>query len=145
MAPTIHLGVRLDAYPDARCRHSEVTPRRLAIPDDLVHQLMGLEASRARDQGETPCTPTPKEPGQTRSNQLRSFPFGATLHLTDRWLSVEEIAEHLGISKDTVYAWIAKRQMPAHKVGRLWKFQRVEVDSWVKAGGAIDDAGKHES
>lgn len=58
--------------------------------------------------------------------------------MTDRWLSVEEITEHLGVSKDTVYAWIAKRNMPAHKVGRLWKFQKAEVDAWVKAGGASD-------
>jgi excisionase family DNA binding protein len=65
--------------------------------------------------------------------------------MTDRWLSVEDIAEHLGVSKDTIYAWITKRQMPAHKVGRLWKFQRVEIDAWVKAGGANDEAGTHES
>jgi len=65
--------------------------------------------------------------------------------MTDRWLSVEDIAEHLGVSKDTIYAWITKRQMPAHKVGRLWKFQRAEVDAWVKAGGANDEAGSHES
>ena len=58
--------------------------------------------------------------------------------MTDRWLSVEEITEHLGVSKDTVYAWISKRNMPAHKVGRLWKFQKMEVDAWVKAGGASD-------
>ena len=58
--------------------------------------------------------------------------------MTDRWLSVEEIAEHLGVSKDTVYAWIAKRNMPAHRVGRLWKFQKTEVDDWVKVGGASD-------
>ena len=58
--------------------------------------------------------------------------------MNDRWLSVEEITEHLGVSKDTVYAWISKRNMPAHKVGRLWKFQKAEVDAWVKAGGASD-------
>lgn len=56
--------------------------------------------------------------------------------MSDRWLSVEEIAEYLGTSKDTVYAWIAKKGMPAHRVGRFWKFQRVEVDTWVKSGGA---------
>lgn len=56
--------------------------------------------------------------------------------MTNRWLSVEEIAEHLGISKDTVYAWITKKGMPAHRVGRFWKFQRVEVDAWVRSGGA---------
>ncbi|WP_443093199.1 methylation-associated defense system helix-turn-helix domain-containing protein MAD1 [Duganella lactea] len=62
--------------------------------------------------------------------------------MTERWLSVEEIAEYLGISKDTVYAWISKKGMPAHRVGRFWKFQRVEIDTWVKSGGA--DEGKVE-
>ena len=56
--------------------------------------------------------------------------------MSDRWLSVEEIATHLGVSKDTIYAWIAKKHMPAHRVGRLWKFQKSEIDDWVKAGGA---------
>ncbi|NMM63084.1 helix-turn-helix domain-containing protein [Clostridium sp. P21] len=58
--------------------------------------------------------------------------------VTERWLSLEEIAEHLGISKDTVYRWINNKKMPAHKMGRLWKFKISEVDEWVKNGGAID-------
>ncbi|NUB23345.1 helix-turn-helix domain-containing protein [Azospirillum brasilense] len=59
--------------------------------------------------------------------------------MPDRWLSVEEIAVHLGVSKDTIYGWIAKKEMPAHKVGRLWKFKADEVDEWVRAGKAADD------
>lgn len=59
--------------------------------------------------------------------------------MTDRWLSVEEIADYLGVSRDTVYGWIAKRDMPAHKVGRLWKFKSDEVDEWVRNGRAADD------
>lgn len=39
---------------------------------------------------------------------------------------------------DTVYAWIAKKHMPAHRVGRLWKFQKIEVGCWVKAGGSSE-------
>ncbi|MBB3571133.1 excisionase family DNA binding protein [Rhizobium sp. BK491] len=58
--------------------------------------------------------------------------------MSDRWLSVEEIANYLGVSKDTVYGWITKRDMPAHKVGRLWKFKSDEVDSWVRAGKASE-------
>lgn len=49
-----------------------------------------------------------------------------------RWLSVDEIAAHLGIRPDTVYKWITRRHLPAHKVGRLWKFQQDEVDRWVR-------------
>jgi len=49
----------------------------------------------------------------------------------DRWLSVDDIAAHLGVKRDTVYKWINRRHMPAHKVGRLWKFRKQEVDQWV--------------
>ncbi|WP_116115747.1 helix-turn-helix domain-containing protein [Austwickia chelonae] len=52
--------------------------------------------------------------------------------MSQPWLSAEEIAVHLGVTKDTVYAWISDRGMPAHKVGRLWKFQSNEVDDWVR-------------
>lgn len=51
----------------------------------------------------------------------------------DRWLSVDEVAEHLGIKRDTVYKWIERRHLPAHKVGRLWKFCLSEVDAWVRS------------
>jgi excisionase family DNA binding protein len=58
-------------------------------------------------------------------------------------MSVEEIAGYLGVSKDTIYGWITKRDMPAHKVGRLWKFKSDEVDSWVRAGKASDEGSEH--
>ena len=56
--------------------------------------------------------------------------------MDDRWLNVDEIARYLGVSRDTVYAWITGRAMPAHKVGRLWKFKQGEVDAWVRQGHA---------
>ncbi len=56
--------------------------------------------------------------------------------IEDRWLSVEEISKYLGVSNDTVYRWIGKQRMPAHRMGRLWKFKKNEIDEWVKAGGA---------
>src|SRR6266567_5739353 len=49
----------------------------------------------------------------------------------DRWLSVDDIAAYLGVKRDTIYKWINRRRMPAHKVGRLWKFRKYEVDHWV--------------
>jgi excisionase family DNA binding protein len=58
--------------------------------------------------------------------------------MAEPWASVEDIGEHLGVSKDTIYAWIAKRDMPAHRVGRLWKFQHSEVDAWVRFGSAAE-------
>ena len=53
-----------------------------------------------------------------------------------RWISVVEVARHLGVGRDTVYRWIVSKGMPAHRVGRFWRFQLSEVDAWVKSGGA---------
>ena len=59
----------------------------------------------------------------------------------ERWLSVDEIAAHLGIKPPTVYKWIDRKNMPAHKVGRLWKFRAKEIDKWVESGKAGANEG----
>ena len=56
--------------------------------------------------------------------------------MDDSYLSVEQIAVYLGVSKDTVYTWITAKGMPANRLGRLWKFKKDDVDEWVKSGGA---------
>jgi len=56
-------------------------------------------------------------------------------HPAERWISVDEVTEHLGVSRDTIYRWIEGKALPAHRVGRLWKFKLSEVDAWVRAGG----------
>jgi excisionase family DNA binding protein len=61
------------------------------------------------------------------------------LLMQERWLSVGEIAAHLGVNPDTIYKWITRKKMPAHKLGRLWKFLASEVDQWVKGGHAAED------
>ncbi len=62
--------------------------------------------------------------------------------MQDRWLSVEEIAVYLGVSRDTIYTWVGKTDFPAHKVGRLWKFKTSEIDAWVRKKDAttIEDS-----
>ena len=52
----------------------------------------------------------------------------------ERWLSLEEISNHLGVSKDTIRGWIKKQTIPYHKVGRQYKFRISEVDAWVESG-----------
>jgi excisionase family DNA binding protein len=61
--------------------------------------------------------------------------------MPERWLSVEEAAAYLGIKRDTAYKWIDRKAMPAHKVGRLWKFRREEIDAWVRSGRAANSSG----
>jgi excisionase family DNA binding protein len=61
------------------------------------------------------------------------------------WYSLEEIARHLGVSKETIYRWLERRNIPAHRMGKLWKFKPSEVDQWVKDGGAGDDSSQKDS
>lgn len=54
----------------------------------------------------------------------------------ENWLSVAEIAEHLGVSKETIYRWLKTGGIPVNRIGKLWKFKASLVDLWVKRGGA---------
>lgn len=52
----------------------------------------------------------------------------------EKWVGIEEVAQHLDVNKDTIRNWIKKTNIPAHRVGRQWKFKLSEVDEWVKSG-----------
>jgi excisionase family DNA binding protein len=52
------------------------------------------------------------------------------------WVSIELVAQHLEVSKDTIYHWVEGEKIPAHRVGRFWKFKIDEIDQWVRDGGA---------
>jgi excisionase family DNA binding protein len=59
--------------------------------------------------------------------------------MTEPWASVDDAAKHLGVATDSIYRWIEHRGLPAHKIGRPWKFKLTEVDEWVRAEGASED------
>lgn len=53
----------------------------------------------------------------------------------DRWIGIEEAAGYMGVNKDTIRNWIKKGNgIPAHKLGKLWKFKKSELDAWIKSG-----------
>lgn len=63
---------------------------------------------------------------------------------TEPWVSVDEVAKHLDVVKDSVYRWIEGRHLPAHKIGRHWKFKLSEVDEWVRAAGTLGHEEKNK-
>jgi len=65
--------------------------------------------------------------------------------MTERWYSVDEVATHLGIGRETVYRWIDQRELPAHRIGKFWKFKISEVDAWVRRGAASPGADVKDS
>lgn len=57
----------------------------------------------------------------------------------EKWSTMKDVQEYLGVERESIMQWINKRNMPAYKVGRLWKFKLSEVDDWIRSGGASDD------
>lgn len=55
-------------------------------------------------------------------------------NISEAWVGINEAATHLGVTKDTIRNWIKKTDIPAHKIGKLWKFKLSELDEWVKSG-----------
>ena len=65
--------------------------------------------------------------------------------MTEPWVSVDDVTQHLGVTKDSVYRWIERKGLPARKVGKLWKFKLSEVDEWVRRGSGsqpMSDTGE---
>ncbi len=54
----------------------------------------------------------------------------------EKWVSVNELADYLGFCKDTIYTWLAEKDMPALRAGKLWKFKISQVEQWLADGGA---------
>lgn len=52
--------------------------------------------------------------------------------MTDKWLTIEQIADYLQVSKEKMYKLCQRGKMPASKVGGQWRFDIKEVDSWVR-------------
>ena len=53
--------------------------------------------------------------------------------VVEKWSTLKDVQEYLGVGRETILQWISKRNMPAYKVGKL-----SEVDDWIRSGGADD-------
>lgn len=60
----------------------------------------------------------------------------------EKWVSMKEICEHLGVSRDTVKKMIKTQNMPAVKLDRQWKFKKSAVDTWMYKLKNTDDSNK---
>ena len=56
--------------------------------------------------------------------------------IDDRWISLEDAASYMDVTKDTVRNLIKKTDIPARKIGKLWKFKKSELDEWIKSGNS---------
>ena len=59
---------------------------------------------------------------------------------TYKYISIDEAAEYLGIKTVTLRGWIKdrKKEIPAHRIGKFWKFKYSELDDWINSGKSAD-------
>ena len=60
----------------------------------------------------------------------------------EHWVSVDDVAAHLGVRKESIYRWIDARGLPARRIGKLWKMKLSQVDAWVETRGSAEDSSR---
>ena len=61
------------------------------------------------------------------------------------WHTMEELTKYLQVSRESVLEWITERGLPAHKLGRLWRFKYSEIDEWIRTGEASGEQTADEN
>jgi len=49
------------------------------------------------------------------------------------WMTIDEVAEYLKVSKETIYKMVQQRQLPGSKLGNQWRFKQETLDAWLTA------------
>jgi excisionase family DNA binding protein len=49
-----------------------------------------------------------------------------------RLMTVEELADYLGLQKQTIYNWLHQKKISGIKIGKVWRFNRTYIDKWLK-------------
>ena len=48
-----------------------------------------------------------------------------------RVMTVDEVAQYLGVVPDTVYRKARRGEIPAVKMGKMWRFPKETLDRWL--------------
>ena len=70
---------------------------------------------------------------------------GAFFIMEDDILTIEEVAKYLRVSDRTVYDWAQKGEIPAGKIGTVWRFKKSELEKWVNERLSSSSVKKSES
>jgi PTS system nitrogen regulatory IIA component len=52
-------------------------------------------------------------------------------NMTEDILTVEEVAKYLRVSERTVYDWAQAGEIPAGKIGTVWRFKKDAIERWA--------------
>lgn len=47
-------------------------------------------------------------------------------------MNIDELAQYLGLRKQTIYNWLHQKKISGIKVGKVWRFDRGDIEQWLK-------------
>ena len=50
-----------------------------------------------------------------------------------RLIDIDELANYLKLKKQTIYNWLNQRKISGIKVGGVWRFDRKDIDNWLRS------------
>jgi PTS system nitrogen regulatory IIA component len=60
----------------------------------------------------------------------------------DKWLTIDELANYIKMSRTKLYGMAQRGEVPASKIGNQWRFDREEIDRWMKTHATGRGASK---
>ena len=55
------------------------------------------------------------------------------MDVSDKWLTIDGLATYLKLSRTKLYGMAQRGELPASKIGNQWRFNREEIDQWMKS------------
>lgn len=56
----------------------------------------------------------------------------------ENYIGIDVAATFLNVKPVTLRKWIKDKNIPAHKIGKQWKFKKSELEEWVKSGKSAE-------
>mgnify|MGYP000858369057 FL=1 len=57
----------------------------------------------------------------------------------ERWVNIADVADHIGVSQDTIRNWLKSGKLPTIKAGKQYKFLLSEVDALLRDGKLAEE------
>jgi excisionase family DNA binding protein len=58
----------------------------------------------------------------------------------EKWLTIDDLVVYLKMGKTKLYTMAQKGEISGSKIGSQWRFDREEIDAWIKSGQAAKHA-----
>ena len=58
-----------------------------------------------------------------------------------RLMNIDELADFLRLKKQTIYNWLNQGKISGIKVGGVWRFERRDIEAWLKSRKRLSSSG----